>query len=224
MASVSVEKAGGGRTGALLVACVAEHGSAAHPYFGSDALRSGGDSGRNLADAVHFLAALHGRFPSVVELAGLRSIEPAARPWLSQASDAMTAERAFLAKLAGAVGPTPSTPGSAGSETAVISQQSAVSTLAQSDRRGCALGAALAFALDWLQVRALLDITAIRLGMAAPFCDLGNAETLLTIADETGAAAPAVSRAMLFGAQQFALQHHGLWDLLEARQQARRGS
>ena len=35
-----------------------------------------------------------------------------------------------------------------------------------------------------------------------------------------GDAAP-VERAMLFGAQQLALQHRGLWDLLEARRQAR---
>jgi len=30
-----------------------------------------------------------------------------------------------------------------------------------------------------------------------------------------------VERAMLFGAQQIATQHHGLWDLLDARARAR---
>ena len=54
MASVSVAKAKGAGPGALLVACVAEHGSAAHPYFLSEALVSGAHSARNLADAVHF--------------------------------------------------------------------------------------------------------------------------------------------------------------------------
>ncbi|MGZ8285400.1 MAG: DUF6975 family protein [Allosphingosinicella sp.] len=32
---------------------------------------------------------------------------------------------------------------------------------------------------------------------------------------------PQVQRALLFGAQQILVQHHGLWDLLEARQQSR---
>jgi hypothetical protein len=220
MASVSVDKAGV-RTGALLFASVAGHGSAAHPWFGSGALLSGPDAPRNLADAIHFLCALHGRLPGIVELASLRSIEPAARAWLHGASEAMAVERQFLTRLAVAAGPVPGTPGGATSETAVISQRGALSTLAQSDRRGCALGAALAFAADWAPVRTLLDAAAKRLGLDAPPNELGVAEELSHIADEAGAP-PAVSRAMLFGAQQLALQHHGLWDLLEARQLARR--
>lgn len=223
MASVSVAKAGGARTGALVVACVAEHGSGAHPYFASDTLLAGPESARNLADAVHFLGALHGRFPGVVELAALRSIEPAAKFWLSEAGEAMAAERAWLARLAVAVGPIPGTPGGTGSETAVIGQQGALSTLAQSDRRGCALGAALAFAFDWAPIRNLLDGTARRLGLEVSPSGFGPAEEITAIADEAGAAAP-IERALLFGAQQLALQHHGLWDLLEARQQARRGA
>ncbi|MDQ8755512.1 hypothetical protein RCO27_04655 [Sphingosinicella sp. LHD-64] len=221
MASVSVEKANGARTGALLFACVAEHGSAAHPYFASEALLSGPDSARNLADAIHFLCALHGRLPGVVEFAALRSIEPAARAWLAEAGEAMAVERHYLTRLAVAAGPAPGTPGGATSETAVIGQRNALSTLSQSDRRGCALGAAIAFAADWTPIRGLLDKTARRLGLDAPAQELGTPEALLVIADDAGEP-PAVSRAMLFGAQQFALQHRGLWDLLEARQQARR--
>ena len=38
---------------------------------------------------------------------------------------------------------------------------------------------------------------------------------------ETAATDPAMSRAMRFGAEQVALQHRGLWDLLQARAQAR---
>lgn len=220
MASVSVEKAGGARTGALLFASVAEHGSAAHPWFGSAALLSGAESARNLADMIHFLCALHGRLPGIVELASLRTIEPAARDWLNGASEAMAVERQLLTRLAVAAGPVPGTPGGTTSETAVIGQRGAISTLAQSDRRGCALGAALAFAIDWAPIRTLLDAAAARLGLDAPPNELGAAEDLAQIADEAGAQ-PAVSRAMLFGAQQLALQHRGLWDLLEARQQAR---
>ena len=135
MASVSVAKAAGAGTGALLFACVAEQGSAAHPSSSSESLVSGPDSARNLADAVHFLCALHGRHPGIVDLAAGRAIEPEARAWLIAAAEGMAAERQFLTRLAVAAGPVPSTPGGAGSETAVIGQRSALATLAQSEDR-----------------------------------------------------------------------------------------
>ena len=221
MASISVAKASGAGPGALLIACVAEHGSATHPYFASDTLLSERDSPRNLADAVHFLCALHGRHPGIVDLAGGRAPEPAARNWLTAAGEAMAVERLYLTRLTVAVGPVPSTPGGGGSESAVIAQRSALATLAQSDRKGCALGAALAFAADWAPVRGLLDATARRVGIDAPLCRLGEEAELRPVADAAGQPA-ATERAMLFGAQQLSLQHRGLWDLLEAREQARR--
>ena len=222
MASVSVAKAKGAGPGALLFACVAEHGSAAHPYFLSEPLVSGPDSARNLADAVHFLCALHGRHPGIVDLAAGRAAEPAARAWLTAAGDAMAVERQFLTRLAVAAGPAPSTPGGAGSEAAVIAQRGALATLAQSDRKGCALGAALAFAADWVPIRGLLDSIAQRLAVEPPPCPIGDKTELGPVADLLSESA-AAERAMLFGAQQLSLQHHGLWDLLEARQQARIG-
>lgn len=220
MASVSVAKAAGAGTGVLLFACVAEQGSAAHPYSSSESLVSGPDSARNLADAVHFLCALHGRHPGIVDLAAGRAAEPEARAWLIAAAEGMAAERRYLTRLAVAAGPVPSTPGGAGSETAVIAQRSALATLAQSDRRGCAIGAALAFAVDWTPVRALLDAAARRFGVDSPPSRLGSADALRAVADASGRE-PATERALLFGAQQLALQHRGLWDLLEARRQAR---
>lgn len=220
MSSVSVAKARGAGTGALLIACVAEHGSAAHPYFGSDVLIGSGESARNLADAVHFLAALHGRYPGIVEHAASRVLDGPARSWLTAAEQAMPVERLYLTQLAVAAGPAPSTPGGAESETAVINQRSALAILAQSDRHGCALGAAMAFAADWLPVRALLDSAAIRLGVTVPPCSFGDEAELREAADSAGGSA-AVERALLFGAEQLSLQHRGLWDLLEARHQAR---
>jgi uncharacterized protein DUF6975 len=220
MASVSVVRAGGAGTGGLLFACVAGQGSAAHPYFASPALAAGPESARNLADAVHFLCALHGRHPGVVDLAAGRTIEAEARAWLIAAGDSMAEERRFLTRLSVAAGSAPSTPGGAMSETAVIAQRAALATLAQSDRRGCALGAALAFAIDWNRIRTLLDSAARRLGVEAPPCRLGDEATLRAIADSAGATA-VTERALLFGAEQLALQHRGLWDLLEARRQAR---
>lgn len=220
MASVTVESAGRAHTGAALLARVAEHGTASHAYFASEALVRGPEATRNLADAIHFLCALHGRHPGIVDHAAGRAVEPGARAWLNAAADAMAAERAFLTRLSVAVGAIPSTPGGAGSETAILAQRAALATLAQSDRRGCALGAALAFSADWASIRIILDAAAKRLGVEAPASALAGRETLQAVADEAGED-PAARRALLFGAEQLALQHRGLWDLLEARQQAR---
>lgn len=221
MASVSVVKAAGAGSGALLFACVAEHGSATHPWFAGEALLRGPDSARALADALHFLGVLHGRYPGVVDLAAARVAEAEARAWLAAAGEAMVAERLYLTRLAVAAGPVPGTPGNAESESAVAAQRAALATLASSDRQGCALGAALAFAADWAPVRALLDAAARRFGVDAPPFRLGEAAEIGAVADAASATA-ATERALLFGAQQLALQHRGLWDLLEARHQARR--
>jgi hypothetical protein len=43
---------------------------------------------------------------------------------------------------------------------------------------------------------------------------------ILSLANQAAGAA-AVERALLFGAEQIVVQHHGLWDLLEARSEAR---
>lgn len=223
MTSVSVAKAAGAGTGELLLVCVADHGSAGHPYFASEALVAGADSARNLADAVHFLCALHGRHPGIVDHAAGRTVDPDARAWLVAAGDAMAGERLYLTRLAVAAGPAPSTPGGSEAEAAVVAQRGALATLAQSDRHGCALGAALAFAADWSPVRGLLDAAARRLGVDAPPRRLGQADELRALADAAGRSA-AAERAMLFGAQQLALQHRGLWDLLEARREARVGT
>jgi hypothetical protein len=218
MATRSVETARGTRTGTLLLACVAEHGTATHAYFAGEALQRGPDTARNLADVIHFLCALHGRHPGIVDHAATRTVEAGGRAWLSQAAEAMADERVYLTRLSVAAGPIPSTPGGSGSETAILAQRAALATLAQSDRRGCALGAALAFAADWAAIRIILDAAAKRLGVEPRPLTLGNAELLREVAD---GAAPS-ERAVLFGAQQLALQHRALWDLLEARQQARR--
>lgn len=217
MASLSVESAGV-RTGSLLAACVADHGSATHPWFGSDALLKGPEASRNLADAIHFLCALHGRHPGVVDHAASRTVEPSARAWLQAATAAAAAERTLLTRLAVAAGPIPSTPGGGGSEAAIQAQRSALATLAQSDRKGTALGAALAFASDWAPVRkVVIEAAARRLAIDVAPGGFGDEAMLHAVADE----AETTERALLFGAQQLALQHRALWDLLEARACAR---
>ncbi len=220
MASASVETAGGPYTGPLLLERLAEHGSAAHPYAASPRLLKAPTSGRDLADLIHFLCVLHGRYPGLIDHAAARVVEPEARAWLTGATYAFAGERAYLARLAVAAGPVPSTPGAGGTDSAVLGQRHAMETLATSERRGCALGAAMALVLDWAVIRTCLDAAAARFGVDTPAYPAAQAEAIVRLADEYGASAP-VQRALLFGAQQILVQHHGLWDLLEARQQAR---
>jgi hypothetical protein len=147
-------------------------------------------------------------------------VEVAARDWLIAAIDGFSAERLLLTKLVVAVGPLPSTPGQAESESAVLSQHHALDMLAQSDRRGCAFGAAAALVMDWWAVRTPLEQAAKRFNIDYPACTLPSADVTLEAVTRVGETA-AVERAITFGAQQLFGQHRGLWDLLEARQIAR---
>lgn len=219
MASASVDKAEGPRAGILLSACVAEQGSAAHPYLASDELMRS-PATRNLADAVHFLCTLHGRHPGVIDHAANRTVDDAGRGWLLPTLDAFAAERLYLTRLAVAAGPLPSTAGAGDNDAVVLGQRHAIEMLAQSERNGCALGAALALVADWSAIRTVLDAAARRLGIDVQPHRLDRIDAIRALAD-TASASPAVERALLFGAQQILVQHHGLWDLLEARQQAR---
>ena len=204
---------------ALLALVVAE-GSAAHLHPKSDVLTQGAEAARNVADIVHLLCLLHGRHPGVVDHAINRVTNTATRAFLSDAADAFSHERALLTKLVVAVGPLPSTPGQADTETTVLAQHHAIDMLAQSERTGCALGAALALIADWSAVRPVLETAARRLSLDIDKSDLPGATVIASAirgADNTAAA----DRAMLFGAQQIIAQHRGLWDLLEARSVAR---
>lgn len=220
MASASLGMARAAQTGQLLLACVADHGSASHPWPPSADLLRGEHSARSLSDLIHYLCTLHGRYPGVIDHAATRAVEPASRAWLAQATYAFAGERSYLARLAVAAGPVPSTPGGAGTDTTVLGQRHAIEMLAQSERNGCALGAAMALVLDWAQVRAVLDAAACRFGVEPPPYGAADIGTIATLADAF-ADSPAVQRALLFGAQQILHQHRGLWDLLEARHQAR---
>lgn len=191
---------------------VAEDGLGGHGY--AVHLASAAASNAMLADAVYFICLLHGRFPGVIDNAGDRLTEADAREWMYRATAAFAGERAFLTRLMVAAGPVPSTTGQAQSEAAVAAQTHALTVLSHSDRRGTSLGAALALALDWRPVRAILDRAAHRAGLQPPPCDLPPAADTLALAS---ALSPPVERAMLFGARQLFLQHRGLLDLLETR-------
>jgi hypothetical protein len=222
MASASVETAGGPQTGALLLERLAEHGSAAHSYATSPLLLKAPTAGRDLADLIHYLCVLHGRYPGLIDHSAARVVEAEARAWLTDATYAFAGERAYLARLAVAAGPVPSTPGAGGTDAAVLGQRHAMETLALSERRGCALGAAMALVLDWAAIRSCLDAAAARFGVETPAYPAADPEPIAHLADSYGSESQ-VQRALLFGAHQILVQHHGLWDLLEARQQARQG-
>lgn len=214
--SVQIARLGGawGAIGALS----ASDGSATHPYVRKLALNL--EPMRDLADAAHFLCMLHGRHPGVVDYALDHTHQPGERGWMEVTAEAFGGERAYLARIVAAAGPLPSTPGQAESEAALHAQTHALDMLAQSDRTGCATGAAVALVLDWAVIRQVLDAAAERLGIEPARDDLPLPEETVTVVDTLAREMP-VERAMLFGAQQVFAQHRALFDLLEARASAR---
>ena len=222
MATAMAGTADSASTGALLVAAVAERGSGAHRWNRNDSLVRDGDCARNLADLLHVLCILHGRYPGIVDHAAGRVVEPVPRTWLADAAYAFAGERAYLARLAVAAGPVPSTPGGAASDAAVFGQRHAIEMLAQSERQGCALGAAMAVILDWAAIRFALDAAAHRFGIEPPAYVAADAARIAEVADGF-ASGGSPQRALMFGADQVLIQHYGLWDLLESRAAARAG-
>ena len=105
-------------------------------------------------------------------------------------------------------------------ENALLAQRHAIETLAKSERRGCALGAATALVQDWRSFRPLLDHAADRSGVECPACTLPDDDSLAA-AVAAGTNGVASERALSFGAGQLLLQHRGLLDLMEARAAAR---
>ena len=203
-----------------LLALVRDDGTATHAHAFSKALAEGPEAARNVADIVHLLCLLHGRQPGVVDHAAANPGASAFQPFLAAAAEAFAAERALLTKLVVAVGPLPSTPGQSETETTVLAQHHAIAMLANSERTGCATGAALAVMIDWWAIRTVLDTAARRLSIEAAPCALPDLATIAQALRGTLTTVPA-SRAMLFGAEQIVAQHRGLWDLLETRAAAR---
>lgn len=202
----------------LVERLAASDGIAAHPQVLR--LRARRPDQRDLADAVHALCATHGRHPGMPDEAHARGAQGEAQDWLAALADAFAKERAYIAQLTAAVGPLPSTPGQQASEAAIAAQRHALEMLAGSDRGGCATGAVAALMLDWHATRRVLDRAAERFGEKPPRERLPDDAETATIVAALGDT-PACERAILFGAQQLFAQHRGLWDLLDARRDAR---
>ena len=205
---------------AVQLARVASDGCARHAHLLALLEGAGPHSGRDLADAVHLLCSLHGHYPGLVEVALQRCPKGQVRDWLAHASDAFERERLYLVRLTSAVGPMPSTPGAAQTEASLVAARNALETLATSERDGCALGAATALVCDWWPVRRLLDRTAARVGTEAPAPSLPDESSVVAIIDQA-TTTPGAARALAFGGEQMVLQHRALFDLLEARAEAR---
>ena len=195
-------------------------GSSRHQHLAALLSATGVSASRDLADAVHLLCAVHGRHPGLTDVAHATCPPGGARDWLRDAADAFDRERLYLVRLTSAIGPMPSTPGAMQTENALLAQRHAIETLARSERRGCALGAATALVKDWRSLRPLLDHAADRSGVDCPACTLPDDDSLAA-AVAAGTDGVASERALGFGAEQLLLQHRGLLDLMEARAGAR---
>ena len=202
------------------LARVAGDGCARHSHVNALLEASGPHAARDLADAVHLLCSLHGRYPGLIEIALQRAASVDARTWLEHAAEAFERERLYLVRLPSAVGPLPSTPGAAETEGSLLAARHALETLATSERNGCALGAATALVGDWWPIRRLLDRASARVGLECPAPSLPDESSVIEVIARASNT-PASERALGFGGEQLLLQHRALFDLLEARAGAR---
>ena len=171
MATRTVDTARSPRTGSLLIACVAGHGTATHPYFASETLTRGHEAARNLADVIHFLCALHGRHPGIVDHAATRTVEPAGRAWLGSAAEASATS------LSSGASPRPQGRGSTPSRLAAAS--STVRIAAQSTAKAKAAPSAQPRRSDWASVASALRwaTIAVSLPVAPGVLGIGPAAT-----------------------------------------------
>lgn len=198
---------------------VASEGCVRHSHLNALLEISGPTAASDLADAVHLLCSLHGRYPGLIEIALQRSAG-SEKAWLDRAAEAFERERLYVVRLTSAVGPLPSTPGSAETEAGLVAARHAIETLATSERKGCALGAATSLVGDWWPIRRLLDRASARVGLECPAPSLPDESSIIEVIHRASDT-PASERALSFGGEQLLLQHRALFDLLEARAAAR---
>ena len=77
------------------LARVAGEGCARHPHLLALIESSGPSSGRDLADAVHLLCSLHGRYPGLIELVMSCCPSGDVQHWLTRAAEGFERERLY---------------------------------------------------------------------------------------------------------------------------------
>lgn len=197
-----------------------QHRSDDHPFFARlraevDTLPRG-----TLADAVHFLCQMHGQFPGVTDHATLRGKGLDLQAWLGGASAGFVKERALLRRLAVAAGPIATTLGQDQCHAALEQYGARLTQLAQSERAGCAAGAAFALIIDWHAIRPVLNAIAARIGVDGARCHLPSVPETVDHAERLSAD-PFIGRALAFGAAELLGQHGLFWDLLGERHRLR---
>ncbi len=220
VAAMGLKERSGFAPAAAHAARMAAAGTHGHLHAQDLQMVANGILPRDFDDLVHLLCNLYGRHPAFLDLALTLCPAGPVQEWLALAANAFERERLYLVRLTAAVGPPPSTPGNAQTEAALVAQRHALETLARSERSGCALGAATALIGDWRSIRPLLDRAASRVGIEAPAFGLPDEHSISNVLDDCAVTAGA-DRAIRFGAEQMLLQHRAMFDLLEARAEAR---
>lgn len=175
-----------------------------------------------IADIAHFMNISHGRLPGLIDYAANKIVDDAARRWLIVSIDAFAAERRFLNSLTVSAGPIKRLAGQDRIAAMIAAQARNFEMLATSDRTGCPAGAAIAFVVDWMQTRPLLEQAALSINLQPPPSLLPSAQICTNLATDLAVNA-AVRRAMSFGATQLLAQQRGLWRMIAARHDALRG-
>lgn len=204
-----------------LDAALAQGTSTAHGFVGVLLDKASPVRAIDLADAAHYLCLLHGRYPGLIDYAATRTADPHIGKWLAHACEAFVGERALLTRLTVAAGPITSTPGQDRCTPAIINLRGALNALSQSDRQGCAIGAAFALVLDWITVREVLDLIGARTGLDVRPSSLPSSADTRQLAAELSTDRM-IGRAIGFGASQMLQQHRQFWDMLGERAELRR--
>lgn len=174
-----------------------------------------------IADIAHYLCVAHGRHPGIIEHAMSKIVDECSRDWLIKAADGFTRERIYLTELTVAAGPISRTVGQDETDMLIVNQSKQYQMLASSDRRGCPIGAATSFIIDWYNIRKLVDILALQLNIYVPQIVLPNiseTEDMIT----RYADSPNIIRAINFGADQILSQQRAFWNIITARSIARK--
>ena len=169
-----------------------------------------------IADIAHFMCVSHGRHPGIIEHAATKILDEEARQWFVTAIDGFIIEREYLNRLTVAAGPIRSHAGQDKVSALLAGQAKNFQMLATSDRNGTAAGAAIAFVLDWIASRQLLDSVAAAVDISVPELSLPDSNDCINFANAI-AKSDKLVRAIGFGADQLLAQQRGLWQIVAAR-------